>query len=109
MERCVETELLDELPADDLRAVRSREDLLRINAWMGNGGIMVRALKSACNAPAAPHIRTASGSGSDREPARLAAAPAPPGRPGSPNTPACSAALRAGPAPRPGGLAPPGP
>jgi hypothetical protein len=29
--------------------VRSRRDLLRINAWMGNGGIMVRALKSACN------------------------------------------------------------
>ena len=53
MERCVEMELLDELPTADPRAGRSRNDLLRINAWMGNGEIMVRALRSAWMDPAA--------------------------------------------------------
>jgi SAM-dependent methyltransferase len=53
MERCVEPELLDELPPADPRAVRSRDDLLRVNAWMGNGEFMVQALRSTCNARAA--------------------------------------------------------
>ena len=48
MERCIKPELLDELPRDDPRAVRSRKDLLRVNAWMGNCGIMARALRSTC-------------------------------------------------------------
>ena len=48
MERCVKPELLDELPPAEPRAVRSRKDLLRVNAWMGNGGIMLRALRSIC-------------------------------------------------------------
>lgn len=34
--RRLEAELLDQLPADDPRAVRSRRDLKRVNAWMGN-------------------------------------------------------------------------
>jgi SAM-dependent methyltransferase len=67
---------------------------------------MVRALKSACNDLAAPHLRAASGSGSDREPSRLAAAATPPGRPDSPSTLACSDALRAGTARGPGSLMP---
>jgi hypothetical protein len=46
MQRSIEPELLDELPPADLRAVRSRNDLLRVNAWMGNGEIMVQALRS---------------------------------------------------------------
>jgi Methyltransferase domain len=49
MERCVKPELLDELPPDDPRAVRSRKDLVRVNAWMGNCGIMARELRSTCN------------------------------------------------------------
>ena len=39
-------ELLDELPPGDPRAVRSRKDLQRVNAWMGNCGIMTRELRS---------------------------------------------------------------
>ena len=53
MERCVEPELLDELPPADPRAVRSRDDLQRVNAWMGNCGIMARALRSTCQGPTA--------------------------------------------------------
>jgi hypothetical protein len=42
--RVVEPEWLDELPADDPRAMRSRRDLRRVNAWMGHAAIMARAL-----------------------------------------------------------------
>jgi 2-polyprenyl-3-methyl-5-hydroxy-6-metoxy-1,4-benzoquinol methylase len=42
--RCVEPEWLDELPADDPRAMRSRRDLRRINACMLQPGIMARHL-----------------------------------------------------------------
>lgn len=44
MSREVERELLDELPADDRRAIRARRDLQRVNAWMGHARIMARAL-----------------------------------------------------------------
>ena len=56
MERCVKPELLDALTPADPRAVRSRNDLVRVNAAMGNGGIMVRALRAACNGRAARRI-----------------------------------------------------
>jgi len=56
MERCVKPELLDELPPQDLRAVQSRKDLERVNAWMGNCGIMARALGSTCNGPTARRL-----------------------------------------------------
>ena len=42
--RCLEPEWLDTLPPDDPRALRSRRDLQRVNAWMLNAGIMTRAL-----------------------------------------------------------------
>lgn len=45
MNRIIEPELLDTLPPADLRAVRSRRDLRRINWWMGNGTILTEALK----------------------------------------------------------------
>ena len=45
MARRVEAEWLDELPAHDPRAQRSRRDLVRINALMGNAAIVARALK----------------------------------------------------------------
>jgi len=48
MERRVKAELLDELPPANPRAVRSRDDLQRVNTWMGNCGIMTRALRSTC-------------------------------------------------------------
>ncbi len=44
MNRIVKPELLDELPPADPRAVRSRRDLRRVNAWMRNHAIMARAL-----------------------------------------------------------------
>ncbi len=45
MKRIVQPELLDTLPPDDPRAIRSRRDLRRVNGWMRNYGIMVRALE----------------------------------------------------------------
>ncbi|MEI9961705.1 MAG: class I SAM-dependent methyltransferase [Limisphaerales bacterium] len=49
MKRIVQPEFLDELPSSDPRAIRSRRDLRRINAWMGNYSIMARALQSNLN------------------------------------------------------------
>jgi hypothetical protein len=45
MNRIIQPELLDTLPLDDPRAVRSRRDLRRVNAWMRNHAIMARALQ----------------------------------------------------------------
>jgi Methyltransferase domain len=45
MKRIVQPEILDTLPPDDSRALRSRRDLRRVNSWMGNAGIMANALK----------------------------------------------------------------
>jgi len=44
MQRRVQPELLDELPANDPRAVRARGDLQRVNRVMGALSLMVRAL-----------------------------------------------------------------
>jgi hypothetical protein len=49
MKRIVQSELLDTLSPDDPRAVRSRRDLHRINAWMGNHEIMTRILENNWN------------------------------------------------------------
>ncbi len=49
MNRLVQPELLDELPPDDPRAMWSRRDLRRINAWMRNPSMMAAALRSALN------------------------------------------------------------
>ena len=43
--RRLEAELLDRLPADDPRAIRSRADLTRVNAWMNNARCMASALR----------------------------------------------------------------
>ena len=56
MDRRVEPELLDELPAADPRAVQSRRDLRRVNAWMGNTRIMAHALRSAFDRPSRPRL-----------------------------------------------------
>ncbi len=47
MERLIEREFLDDLPPGDAGAVGSRKDLERLNTWMGNAGIMARALRRA--------------------------------------------------------------
>ena len=49
--RRVERELLDELPADDRRARRSRRDLRRVNLWMGHTRIWARQLSSLRGPP----------------------------------------------------------
>lgn len=49
MNRLVQPELLDRLPPDDPRAIWSRHDLRRINAWMRNHAIMARTLRSQLN------------------------------------------------------------
>ena len=45
--RSLEPEWLDELPPDDPRAIRSRDDLRRVNAIMGNARIVARHLGKA--------------------------------------------------------------
>jgi hypothetical protein len=46
--RTIEPEWLDQLPADDPRAIRSRRDLKRINAMMFHTGMMARGLIKHC-------------------------------------------------------------
>jgi len=46
MKRKVEPELLDHLPPQDRRAVHSRRDLQKINAWMGHARTLRRVLVS---------------------------------------------------------------
>src|ERR1041385_834092 len=45
MERTIEKEWLDELPPRHARALRSRKDLGRLNAWMGHPRLLARALR----------------------------------------------------------------
>jgi hypothetical protein len=47
MKRRVERELLDDLPARDPRATRSRHEIYRLNRTMGHARIMARALAAA--------------------------------------------------------------
>ena len=56
MKRIVEPELLDTLPPADPRAMRSRRDLRRVNAWMRNHVIMARALQKDWNGSAPKQI-----------------------------------------------------
>jgi hypothetical protein len=55
--RVLEPEWLDELPADDRRARRSRADLRRINFLMGNARLLARVL--GAHLPAAGALRIA--------------------------------------------------
>lgn len=45
MRRTLQPEILDDLPPDDPRAIRSRRDLQRINVLMGHGGFISRELR----------------------------------------------------------------
>ncbi len=47
MKRIVQPEILDTLPPDDPRAIRSRHDLRRVNSWMSNADILMAALVKA--------------------------------------------------------------
>lgn len=59
--RAVRPELLDVLPPDDPRAIRSRRDLRRVNSWMLQTGIMAGALAENC--PRAPRTMLDLGAG----------------------------------------------
>lgn len=61
--RSVEPEWLDELPSDDPRAIRSRRDLKRVNAWMLQTRIMAHLLTSHRAAPPRTIIELGSGDG----------------------------------------------
>lgn len=47
MERALQPEILDELPAYDRRAIHGRRDLQKVNALMGNAATMARVLDGA--------------------------------------------------------------
>jgi SAM-dependent methyltransferase len=47
MRRRVQPEILDELPADDPRAIQSRRDLQKVNTFLGHTGMMTRAMRGA--------------------------------------------------------------
>jgi hypothetical protein len=49
MERVIEPEWLDELPAGEPRAIRSRADLRRLNWFMYHAGILARELSFVAN------------------------------------------------------------
>jgi hypothetical protein len=49
--RNIQPEILDELAVDDPRAIQSRRDLRKINAFMGHTGMMTRALRAAATPP----------------------------------------------------------
>lgn len=68
--RRVLPELLDELPADDPRAVRSRADLRRVNRIMGARALLLGALDKA--APQGPRRLVELGSGDGTMMLRLA-------------------------------------
>ncbi len=56
MERLVEAEWLDRLPPNDNRAVRSRQDLRRLNYLMGHVGMMARLFHRAAPAGNRCHL-----------------------------------------------------
>jgi hypothetical protein len=63
MARRVEPEWLDTLPAGDPRAIRSRRDLVRVNALMSNPGIVASELRSRLRPGAVRIAEIGSGDG----------------------------------------------
>ena len=56
MKRIVQPEMLDSLLPGDPRAIRSRRDLHRVNAWMANHTIMAKALQNNLSRSASRQI-----------------------------------------------------
>ena len=61
--RRVLPELLDELPPDDPRAVRSRRDLHLVNRIMGTRALLLRALDAALDVPPRTIVELGAGDG----------------------------------------------
>ena len=51
MRRVIQPEILDELPADDPRAIQSRRDLQKVNTFMGHPAMVARELGAASTPP----------------------------------------------------------
>jgi hypothetical protein len=49
--RYIQPEILDELSVDDPRAIQSRRDLQKVNAFMGHTGTVMRAMRAAKTPP----------------------------------------------------------
>jgi Methyltransferase domain len=64
MNRRIEPEWLDGLPADHPDANGSRRDLQRLNRWMGNVGLMVRRIAPALESPECSLLELGGGDGS---------------------------------------------
>jgi methyltransferase family protein len=62
--RCVEPEILDNLPEDDARAIRSRRDLQRVNKIMGNVSILDSLLSRSLKRPPSQVAELGAGDGS---------------------------------------------
>lgn len=62
VQRCVEPELLDQLPASDAGAVGSRRDLTRLNFLMGHAAIMARSMIAGA-AASRPRVLLDAGAG----------------------------------------------
>jgi len=56
VKRIIQRELLDTLPPEDPRAVRSRRDLRRVNGWMRHPALMADALRKNLNGLAPQQI-----------------------------------------------------
>src|SRR5205814_3971964 len=54
--RTIEPEILDELPANDPRAIASRRDLQLLNLWLGHRRIMSHALDASLWPEVDPHL-----------------------------------------------------
>lgn len=61
--RRIAPEILDDLSADDPRAIASRHDLIRINALMFHVGMMVRLLRRHVSVPPAHILEIGAGDG----------------------------------------------
>ena len=62
MKRSLQPEWLDTLSAEDPGAIRSRADLRRVNAWMGNAAILSRVIRTS-NIPVRRIVEIGAGDG----------------------------------------------
>ena len=80
MKRIVQPEMLDSLLPGDPRAIRSRRDLHRVNAWMANHTIMAKALQNNLSRSASRQItELGAGDGNSSAPRCPKNLPKPPG------------------------------
>src|SRR4051794_13839798 len=63
MQRRLESELLDELPATDPDAMHSRRDLRRVNWFMGNARFVAKTLADNVGQPPAKVLEIGAGDG----------------------------------------------